>query len=392
MLNIFPQANTSLGGGVNFQSQDSDNAPRREDLIRLDFQPTDNWRVTGRYMHTKEDIVQAYGTTWAGNGSDQLPTPTLFKHPGYNWMVSTTGILNNTTSLELSLGTAHNSLNYELQNPNLFRGAAGLTGLPYSIPDAVQADYIPWLRFRENNGRTNNAGQYQTDRGPFTNENTTWDVLANLTKIWGQHSAKFGVVLPEQLQAPEHLRSFNGQIDFSDDAGNPFDTGFSYANAATGVFRTYTQANKFAMPEWKYKNYEWYAQDNWKVNSKLTLDYGVRFYYWTPQWDESLQASNFLPDQFNSSQAATLYTPVCIGAYPCSGAQSARDGSEAHGPGAHAREHGRGALHRPSHARLEPLQRRLPGRPGHQRPDGRTATRSRSRPASASSTTSAAGA
>jgi hypothetical protein len=84
MLNIFPQANTSLGGGVNFQSQDSDNAPRREDLVRLDFQPTDKWRVTGRYMHTKEDIVQAYGTTWAGNGSDQLPTPTLFLHPGYN--------------------------------------------------------------------------------------------------------------------------------------------------------------------------------------------------------------------------------------------------------------------------------------------------------------------
>ena len=320
MLNIFPQANTSLGGGVNFQSQDSDNAPRREDLIRLDFQPTDKWRVTGRYMHTKEDIVQAYGTTWAGNGSDQLPTPTLFLHPGYNWMVSTTGILNNTTSLELSVGTAHNSLNYELQNPNLFRSAAGLTGLPYLYSDAVQADYIPWLRFRENNGRTNNAGQYQTDRGPFTNENTTWDVLANLTKIWGQHSAKFGAYYQSSYKPQSIFFSFNGQIDFSDDSGNPFDTGFSYANAATGVFRSYQQANKYSVPEWKYKNYEWYAQDNWKVNSKLTVEYGLRFYYWTPQWDESLQASNFLPDQFNSSQAATLYTPVCIGSYPCSGA------------------------------------------------------------------------
>ena len=42
-------------------------------------------------MHTKEDVVQAYGTTWAGNGSNELPLPTLFLHPGYNWMVSTTG-------------------------------------------------------------------------------------------------------------------------------------------------------------------------------------------------------------------------------------------------------------------------------------------------------------
>jgi hypothetical protein len=318
MLNIFPQPNQSdSGGGVNFNSQDSDNAPRREDLFRMDFQATDKWRFTGRYMHTKENIVQAYGTTWAGNGSDQLPTPTLFLHPGYNWMVSTTGILNTTTSLEMSLGTAHNSLNYELQNKNLFRSAAGLTGLPYLYPDAVQADYVPYLVFR--GGRTGNAGQYQTDRGPFTNENTTWDVLANLTKIWGQHSAKFGAYYQSSYKPQSIFFSFNGRVDFTDNSNNPFDTGYSYANAATGVFNNYQQANKYSVPEWKYKNYEWYAQDNWKVNSKLTLDYGLRFYYITPQWDQSLQASNFLPDQYNPANAATLYVPACIGASPCSG-------------------------------------------------------------------------
>ena len=39
--------------------------------------------------------------------------------------------------------------------------------MPLLFPDAVQADYIPDMRFR--GGRTSNAGQYQTDRGPFTN-------------------------------------------------------------------------------------------------------------------------------------------------------------------------------------------------------------------------------
>ena len=317
MLNIFPDSNFTSGGGINFQSQDSDSAPRREDLLRLDFQPTDKWRVTGRYMHTKENIVQAYGTTWAGNGSNELPTPVLFLHPGYNWMLSTTGILNTTTSLEMSVGTAHNSLDYQLQQDKLFRSNSGLTGVPYLYPDAVQADYVPYLIFR--GGRTGNAGQYQTDRGPFTNENTTWDALANLTKIWGQHSAKFGVYYQSSYKPQSIFFSFNGQINFTDNSNNPFDTGYAYANAATGVFNNYQQANKYSVPEWKYKNYEWYAQDNWKVNSKLTLDYGVRFYYMTPQWDQSLQASNFLPDQFNPSQAASLYVPVCIGASPCSG-------------------------------------------------------------------------
>src|SRR6185295_1742739 len=68
ILNIFPAANFTAGSGVNFTSQVADQAPRREDLLRLDFQPSDKWRVTGRYMNTKEEILQAYGTTWAGNG------------------------------------------------------------------------------------------------------------------------------------------------------------------------------------------------------------------------------------------------------------------------------------------------------------------------------------
>jgi hypothetical protein len=317
ILGIYPTANFSAGSGINFTSQNPDSSPRREDLLRLDFQATDKWRFTGRYMNTKEERLQAYGTTWAGNGSDQLPTPVLFLHPGKNYLLSTTGILNPSTSLEVSVGRAENSLNYKLQLENLYRSKAGLSGLPLLVPDAVQADYIPYFEFR--GGRTSNAGQYQTDRGPFTNENKTTDALANLSKVWGRHSSKFGVYFQHSFKPQSIFAEFNSRIQFQDDANNPFDTGYGYANAATGVFRNYIQASKYAIPEWNYNNLEWYGQDNWKATKKLTLDYGVRFYYLTPQWDKTLQASTFLPDQFSAAQAAKLFRPVCIGASPCSG-------------------------------------------------------------------------
>jgi hypothetical protein len=316
-LNIFPDSNFSGGSGLNFTSQVPNSAPRREELLRMDYQASSNWRVTGRYMKTKEEILQAYGTTWAGNGSDQLPMPTLFMHPGSNYMLSATGVLSDSMSLEMSWGRAGNSLNYELQAEKLFRAGAGLTGLPLLFPDAVQADYVPDLQFR--GGRTDNAGQYQTDRGPFTNENITHDVLANLTKVWGAHASKVGFYYQNSYKPQSIFASFNGRINFTNDANNPFDTGFSYANAATGVFNSYTQASKFAIPEWRYTNIEFYAQDNWRPTDRLTLDYGARFYYLTPQWDHTLQASNFLPDEFDASRAASLYRPVCIGAPPCSG-------------------------------------------------------------------------
>jgi Carboxypeptidase regulatory-like domain/TonB dependent receptor/TonB-dependent Receptor Plug Domain len=316
-LGIFPGANFSGGAGLNYTSQDPNSSPRREELLRMDFQATDNWRITGRYMKNKEEILQAYGTTWAGNGSDQLPTPVLFLHPGSNYMLSATGILNSTTSLELSWGRAANSLNYQLQPPQLFRAGAGVNGLPLLFPDAVQADYVPYFIYR--GGRTGNAGQYQTDRGPFTNENITHDVIANVTKVWSTHASKSGFYFQHSFKPQSIFASFNSQIDFQDNSSNPFDTGYSYANAATGVFNTYTQASKYALPEWRYKNLEFYAQDNWKPSSRLTLDYGVRFYYLTPQWDTTLQASNFLPDAFNQSAAAKLFTPVCVGGTPGAG-------------------------------------------------------------------------
>ena len=301
-LNIFPTANFSGGSGLNFTSQVPDQAPRREELLRMDFQPTDRWRITGRYMKDKEEILQAYGTTWAGNGSDQLPTPTLFIHPGSNYLLSATGVLNSSTSLELSWGRAANSLNYQLQLQQLFRSNAGVSALPLLFPQAVQADYVPWFVFRGPNGtgRTGNAGQYQTDRGPFTNKNVTHDVIANVTKVWSAHSAKAGFYYQNSFKPQSIFASFNSQIDFVDNSSNPFDTGFGYANAATGVFNSYQQASKYALPEWRYHNFEWYAQDNWKPTGRVTLDYGVRFYYLSPQWDTTLQASNLSGRKFEA--------------------------------------------------------------------------------------------
>ncbi len=309
-LGLFPSPNYTSGGGVNYTSQDSDSSSPRSDLIRLDFQPSDNWRVTGRYMQTKNDTTQAYGTPWAGNGSYQVPMAVLFKNPGYNFMVSTSGILNNSTSLELSVGTAHNSLNYEMQAQQLYRANSGLSDFPYLYPDAVQADYVPFFQF----GGTNigNQAEYQTNNGPFANYNTTWDVVANLTKIWGAHNSKFGIYFQSSKKPQTIFYSFNAQVDFAGNPSNPYDTSLSYANAATGVFNTYTQVNKYSMPKWEYKNLEFYLQDNWKASSRLTLDYGVRFYYMTPQWDVDKGVSNFLPDKYDPSKAAQLYAPAIV--------------------------------------------------------------------------------
>jgi hypothetical protein len=320
-LSIYPLPNTKGSSGINYRSQAPDDVSRREEMLRLDFQPTDNWRFIGRYMRNKDRRSSPYGSFTALSNLDTVEG--VADIPGRNWMLSATGVLDTTTSLEVSVGSAHNTIDMDTENAVLRRATAGLSEFPLLYQGAVQEDFIPAMFFGipSNPGRVGlSAGRFVTGFLPLRNEHTTYDAIANLTKIRGAHTFKVGVYLQHSYKAQSSLASHNGQVGFVDDANNPYDTGFGYANAALGVFNTFQQASRYARPEWVYDNVEVYAQDNWKPTRRLTLDYGVRFYYLTPQWDRTLQASTFLPDKFSAAGAARLYYPVCIGGYPCSGA------------------------------------------------------------------------
>src|SRR5262249_54261346 len=111
---------------------------------------------------------------------------------------------------------------------------------------------------------------------------------------------------------------WQGTITFTNDGNNPLDSQFPFANAALGIFRDYNQASKYVEGVFVYNNTEGYIQDNWRVRSRLTLDYGVRLVHQQPQYDTLGQASNFLPGSWLPGQAPALYVAMCAGdVVPC---------------------------------------------------------------------------
>ena len=160
----------------------------------------------------------------------------------------------------------------------------------------------------------------------FLNINRTQDVAISLTKVWGAHTSKAGFYNNHSFKAQNTGAGgvpnlgFQGYVNFGNDTNNALDTGFGFANAAAGVFTQYLQQSKLIEGSMIYNNTEFYLQDNWKVNSRLTLDYGVRFTRQQPQYDQFLQMSNFFPNEWSLAAAPLLYLSGCNnGATVCSG-------------------------------------------------------------------------
>ncbi|PYR54765.1 MAG: hypothetical protein DMF91_26020, partial [Acidobacteria bacterium] len=153
----------------------------------------------------------------------------------------------------------------------------------------------------------------------YLNINSTDDISISLTKVAGRHTLKTGFYNTHSYKAQQR-QGWAGTLTFANDTSNPLDSQFGFANAALGIFSSYNQFSKYVEGSFVYNNTEGYIQDNWKVNNKLTLDYGVRLVHQQPQYDSLGQASNFLQDQWARNQAPVLYLAGCANnVFPCSG-------------------------------------------------------------------------
>ena len=102
-----------------------------------------------------------------------------------------------------------------------------------------------------------------------------------------------------------------GQFTFNTDTSNPFDTNYSFANALLGTFQNYTEIDAFSEVKGKRNISEFYLQDTWRANRRLTLDYGVRFLWYQP-WHSTQPASVFVPERYDPAKAPRLYQPARI--------------------------------------------------------------------------------
>lgn len=306
-LNWFPQANALGNKGFNFRSQLPDSYPRRETLLRGDWNLNDKWKVFSHFLHNQDSVTSAYGSFVLGSGFPLVPVTD--SRPGKSLAVSVTTMISPTSTNEATWGFGKNMIHIDPTTDGLTRAKTGIN-IPLIYPGAVQQDFIPRMAY--GGTQIGNEQRFGTNNAPFFNYNTTIEWIDNFTKIVGSHIMKGGVYIQRSRKDQTSFAEANGDIDFGDDSSNPYDTGFGFSNMALGVYKRYSQASGYYTGMYRYTNVEWYAQDTWKVNRRLTLDYGIRFQWIQPQFDAGEQTSTFLPEKFNLSKSTRLYRPTLV--------------------------------------------------------------------------------
>jgi hypothetical protein len=304
LLKMLPAPNAPGNVGFNYQSQISDSYPRREDLVKLDYNMSSKSRFFGHFLYNSNTYQSYYGSFVLGA---TVPiTPIQYQNPGHGWAVGHSYTFSPTTTNEFNIGLTNNSIDIDATTDLLTRTKSG-AALPLLYPDAVQKDYVP--NFTYAGSRIANSPVFGTGNAPFVNYNTTIDITDSLSKVWGRHLLKTGIFMQRSRKDQTSFANSNGNYDFGDDASNPYDTTYGIANVAVGVYRSFNQANSYINGQYRYWNIEGYVQDTWKIHPKLTLDYGLRVAWYQPQYDASLQASAFRPGLFDPAQASRLFQP-----------------------------------------------------------------------------------
>ena len=308
-----PTTDITVAREFNLESQISTSRPRREDLIRIDSNLTDRFRLFGHFINNKNSTTTPYGSFVLGSNLPSIPITDA--RPGKSFVVGLTALLSATMTNEFTVGRGRNDILIAPEaGPGPLTRATTGAALPVLYADAVQDDYIP--TFSYGGTRLANSNSYGTGRAPFVNFNETWDVINNFSKVAGSHVIKAGMYIQRSMKDQSPDGNPNGNYNFGDSAAagtglyqNPYDTGYGFANMALGVFNTFEQNNRYYMGMYRYWNVEWYGQDTWKVTRKLTLDYGLRMAWIQPQYESSGIASNFRSELFNPGQAPRLYWP-----------------------------------------------------------------------------------
>jgi hypothetical protein len=256
--------------------------------VKLNYSINDSNQVSGRFSYQRPEITQlpaeGYGD-WGGPlGGGFMATGTNMTYStAANW----TRTISNTFLVEVRGGTSyyHNEALTTANGQNL-AAQLGIKGVNLdewtSGPSTINIA----------NGFSNPVMGYVNSL-PWDRWERTWEFAATATKVWSNHTIKFGgnwrknsdkLLQTQDNQGPRGGFSFSGQ-----QTGSPADTAANSGQAnsfasflldlPSGMARDLKVLDDVGSQHWALYTF---VHDKWQVSPRVTLDLGLRWEYYDP--------------------------------------------------------------------------------------------------------------
>ena len=302
LLVLIPSANTTNGGFPAFAQTVSTPTTWREELIRVDHNFNENYRLTFRYIHDSWSTVVP-NPLWGAGTSDFQNIQTSFTGPGTSFVARLNANITPTLLNEFVASyTADHITLTALNNPPIPAGFAmgsifnnGFGGLLPAINLTGNAAY---------DGGANGALAQDTGYFPWTNANPTYTYRDNMTKVLGNHTLQFGAYMAFAQKNEENSPNVQGILNFA--ASSSFGTGNTLADMLLGNVASYKQWDSKVKYYNRYRIVEPYFQDDWRVTKKLTLNLGLRVSLYGTYRERYRNAYNLDYAAFDPAQAPTF--------------------------------------------------------------------------------------
>ena len=291
----------------------------RQEFLRLDYIFNPKHSIYGRYIHDTNVIIDPYGTFI----NSALPTATeLRNRPGNG--VQAGYIYNIKPSLinELKFNASWSDQVVSPSTPFSFREQYGYT-FPQLFPDGGQYENsVPNTTISGTGAFAGFSGVAAT----LTALTRDYTLIDNLTWVNGNHTIKFGGLYNFNQTFQNGRSLYAGSVTFNGSSTRADSTGQAFADALIGNFSNYNEASYDPSSHFRFKQYEAFVNDSWRVNKRLSLELGVRYQFGTPFFTAENTVANFDPAYYDFAHQVTVNAAGSVVTVPAARDKIQRNG------------------------------------------------------------------
>lgn len=280
-------------GNVTYQIIDNQN--EHMGIGRVDYQINSKQTLFVRYFGTHSLVPSSYNgneLTVVNAGTDDMVNSLVV---GHTYLVNSSMV---------------NSFHFTYNTDGITKFQVPIVSpADLGIPD-MYISAAPFTHYSNINitGDFQSAGGFAT---PGLDNTHTWQLADDYSWNKGAHQIQFGFSFIRPTQTSTFCVYCNGLFTFSGSA-----TGTAMSDFIAGALDGMTQLN-ISHDDENWRSLGIYAQDSWKINSRLTLNYGLR---WEPYLAGSFplgQVSHFDMSDFLNNVHSSIYPNAPAGTlYP----------------------------------------------------------------------------